>query len=104
MAAMGKGLTKQDKVMAYAAKTGEAVDAVPKGKEQVTAIATAGNKKGKFIPHMGRKLESDEIVATPTVDASTAQSIMQARQKKGWTQAQLAKVEQSAQGRKSARR
>lgn len=41
---------------------------------------------------MAARLESDDIIVPPTVDASTSQTIMQARQKKGWTQVQLAKV------------
>ena len=64
---------------------------------------TAGNKKAKFIPHMGRKLETDDIITTPTIDGKTSQAIMQARQKKGWTQAQLAKVAWISINRKSAK-
>ena len=38
---------------------------------------------------MAQKLESDDI--PDTIAGSTSQAIMQARQKKGWTQADLAK-------------
>ena len=91
---MGKGPAKQDKILAYAAKTGESVEAVQKGMNPAPfiGIVSTGNKKGKFIPHMAKKLDSEDIIKPTTVDASTAQSIMQARQKKGWTQIQLAKV------------
>eukprot|EP00829_Urostomides_striatus_P016543 TRINITY_DN5485_c0_g1_i1.p1 TRINITY_DN5485_c0_g1~~TRINITY_DN5485_c0_g1_i1.p1 ORF type:complete len:100 (-),score=27.88 TRINITY_DN5485_c0_g1_i1:80-379(-) len=40
---------------------------------------------------MARKLDSEEIVEAPTVSSETSQAIMQGRQKKGWTQVQLAK-------------
>ena len=53
---------------------------------------STGNKKGKFIPHMASKLDTEEILKPDTVDGTTSLAIMQARQKKGWTQAQLAKV------------
>ena len=56
-------------------------------------IASTGNKKAKFIPHMAKKLESEDILAPPSISGETSQAIMQARQKKGWTQVQLAKVD-----------
>ena len=41
---------------------------------------------------MAKKLDSEDIIDAPTVSAATSQAIMQARQKKGWNQAQLAKA------------
>ncbi len=41
---------------------------------------------------MAQKLDAEEIIVPTTIPAATAQAIMQARQKKGWTQAQLAKA------------
>lgn len=40
---------------------------------------------------MGKKLEEEDIESITKVAANTSQAIMQGRQKKGWTQAQLAK-------------
>eukprot|EP00826_Nyctotherus_ovalis_P049893 TRINITY_DN6060_c0_g1_i2.p3 TRINITY_DN6060_c0_g1~~TRINITY_DN6060_c0_g1_i2.p3 ORF type:complete len:153 (+),score=71.45 TRINITY_DN6060_c0_g1_i2:98-556(+) len=79
----GKGHLKQDKVIARAARSGDAVASVEK-------VGT-GNKKTKIIPHMAKKLEDEELGAPTKVSAATSQAIMQGRQKKEWTQAQLAK-------------
>ena len=62
------------------------------GSVKALRIVSTGNKKGKFISHMAQKLETEEIIVPKAIPASTAQAIMQARQAKGWTQAQLAKA------------
>ena len=41
---------------------------------------------------MSQKLDAEEITVPKTISGSTSQTIMQARQAKGWTQAQLAKA------------
>ena len=74
---------KQDKVIARAVRSGESVASIEK--------VGVRNKKTKVIPHMAQRLEEEDASAPTRVSAGTSQGIMQGRQKKGWTQAQLAK-------------
>ena len=74
---------KQDKVIAKATRSGDAVASIEK--------VGVGNKKTKVIPHMAKKLEDEDMSSPTSISAETSKAIMQARQKKEWTQAQLAK-------------
>ena len=48
------------------------------------------NSQGAGLAMDSRKLDTDEIVAPPTVTHDLKVAIQQARQKKGWSQKQLA--------------